>query len=96
MIVFDDAALDDLEQIFDFTQVFDPDWALSQIARVRRAVQVLDEHPFIGRRVNGELRELVISSGKTGFVALYQYEELDDLVRILAVRHQREAGYRDR
>ncbi len=96
MIVFDEGALDDLEQIFDFTQEFDLEWAVSQLARVRRAVQVLDEHPFVGRRVSGELRELVISSGKTGFVALYQYEELDDLVRILAVRHQREAGYRDR
>lgn len=96
MIVFDEGALEDLERIFDFTRDLDLEWALSQIRRVRRAVEILDEHPLIGRRVSGELRELVISSGKTGFVALYQYEELDDLVRILAVRHQREAGFRGR
>lgn len=96
MIVFDEGALDDLAHIFTFTEEMDPDWALSQIARIRRAVLVLDEHPLIGRRVAGEIRELVISSGKTGFIALYQYEELDDLVRVLAIRHQREAGYRGR
>lgn len=96
MIIFDEGALDDLEEIFGFTREFDPEWAVSQVARIQRAVLVLDENPFIGRRVSGEIRELVISSGKTGFIALCQYEELDDLVRILAVRHQRQAGYRGR
>jgi len=39
------------------------------------------------------LRELVISRGCTGYVALYRFEEDQDAVLILAIRHQREAGY---
>jgi hypothetical protein len=43
-----------------------------------------------------DIRELVISAPKTGFIALYHYDEIGDLVRVLAVRHQREACYRRR
>lgn len=96
MIAFDDGALDDLERIFAFNLQFDADWAISQIEMIRRAVLILDEHPRIGRPVKGEIRELVVSVRQTGYVALYQYEELDDLIRVLAIRHQREAGYRGR
>jgi plasmid stabilization system protein ParE len=39
------------------------------------------------------LRELVISRGRTGYVALYSFEEDQDAVLVLAIRHQREAGY---
>jgi len=39
------------------------------------------------------MRELVISSGATGFVALYRHRPVLDRVEILAVRHQREAGF---
>lgn len=46
-----------------------------------------------GRRVEGDLRELVISYGKTGFIALYRFDVQRDEVRILALRHQREIGY---
>jgi plasmid stabilization system protein ParE len=34
-----------------------------------------------------------ISRGSTGYVALYSLEEDQDAVLILAIRHQREAGY---
>jgi plasmid stabilization system protein ParE len=43
--------------------------------------------------VRGALRELVISSGKTGYVALYRLQRGLDEVQLLAVRHQREAGF---
>jgi hypothetical protein len=46
--------------------------------------------------VRGEIRELIISVGKTGYVALYQHDELDGVVRVLGVSHQREAGYSGR
>jgi hypothetical protein len=38
------------------------------------------------------LRELLISYGKSGYVALYSYEQRQDVVLVLAIRHQREAG----
>jgi hypothetical protein len=42
------------------------------------------------------LRKLVISHGESGYVALYEHAPVDDLVRIVAIRHRREAGYRGR
>lgn len=44
--------------------------------------------------MHGDLRELVISYGRTGYVALYRFLPLRDEVRVLAIRHQREIGYR--
>lgn len=49
-----------------------------------------------GRRVcstEGDLRELVISCGRTGYIALYRFVVARDEVRILALRHQREIGF---
>jgi plasmid stabilization system protein ParE len=50
-------------------------------------------HPAVGRPVGANLRELVISRGRTGYLALYAYDDLADTVAVLAVRHQRESGY---
>ena len=58
------------------------------------AVEVLARHPLIGRLAEHAMRELVISRGKTGYIALYDYDADDDRVVILALRAQREAGYR--
>lgn len=63
------------------------------IDRISEAVDVLERHPEIGRLAEQGLRELVISRGKTGYIALYDYHANDDLVVILAIRAQREAGY---
>ena len=59
------------------------------------AIAVLADHPRIGRIVDDEsdARELVISRGKTGYVALYRYDEAHEEVIVAAIRHQREAGY---
>jgi hypothetical protein len=35
----------------------------------------------------------VISRGKTGYLALYHYDEARDRILVLAIRHQREAGF---
>lgn len=97
MIVFADGALADLEEIFAFNLELDAEWAELQFEAIQSAVEILERHPRIGRALpDSEIRELVITAGKAGFIALYQYDELDHVVRILAVRHQREAGYRGR
>jgi plasmid stabilization system protein ParE len=57
------------------------------------ALAILESHPLIGRVAEGGLRELVISRGRSGYVALHDYREAQDLVLILAVRHQKEAGF---
>jgi len=40
-----------------------------------------------------ELREMLITFGDSGYVALYRYEPASDSVYVLAFRHQKEAGY---
>ena len=97
MILFAPGALEDLERIFDFYAATAPQLAREQLARIREAIQLLDRHPLLGRvaRAGSTLRELVISSGKTGFVALYARDRAEGLIRVVAIRHQREVGYRD-
>lgn len=52
---------------------------------------MLENHPFVGRPIRGELRELVISHGRSGHVALHRVRA--GTVVVLALRQQREAGY---
>jgi addiction module RelE/StbE family toxin len=96
VIVFAEEALADLERIFEFNFERDPAAALDHVAKVRSAVMILEEHPQIGRPAaeGSTLRELIISHGKSGYLALYEYSAAEDLIRVVAVRHQREAGYR--
>ncbi len=67
--------------------------AKSQVDAISEAVTILDRHPLIGRAVTNGYRELVISRGKTGFVALYRFSVRADAVTILRIRHQRELAY---
>jgi len=55
-------------------------------------IGILERHPFVGRSCEQGLRELVISYGKSGHVALYSHEPAEDVVLVLAIRHQTEAG----
>ena len=86
-------ALADLERLADFLIETDRLLAEETIGLIEEAVGLLVRHPLIGRPVEPPLRELVISRGRTGYVALFSFEEAHDAVLILAIRHQREAGY---
>ncbi len=86
-------ALADLERLSDFLAETDLHAAANTVNLIADAVAVLEEHPLIGRRAEAALRELVISRGKSGYIALYRYDGERDRVLVLAVRHQREAGY---
>jgi plasmid stabilization system protein ParE len=62
---------------------------------IKRQFKLLASHPERGRPVAlvPELRELNIGFGATGYVALYRHDRSEDIVQILAFRHQKEAGY---
>jgi plasmid stabilization system protein ParE len=94
-IIYSAQALGDLERIVDFLAVQSAESAFEALAQIRTAIAILGQHPRIGRRVRGPMRELVISHGAAGYIALYRFEQSLRLVRILRIRHQREAGYRD-
>lgn len=85
---------EDFERFFDHIAQFDPASAPGRVAEIIEAVQVLATSPLIGRPVKDGKRELVIGRGSHGYVALYRYVPEIDTVFLLAVRSQREAGYR--
>lgn len=92
-VVYSENALANLERAFDFLAKHDPQAALGTARSIGEAVDTLSNHPLIGRIVAGELRELVISYGKTGYIALYRFLPVPDQVRVLAIRHQHELDY---
>jgi len=68
-----------------------------RIAEILDAFQLLIRNPLIGRLADkDDCRELVIGVGVRGYVALYSYDALDDKIVILALRAQRESGFRGR
>ena len=93
-VVYSARALANLEHAFEFIAREDPRAAVAAVRAIRSAVELLADHPLVGRRVEAELRELVISYGRTGYVALYRFLPLRKEIRILAIRHQRELDYR--
>ena len=86
-------ALADLERLCDFLAESDPRAASQTIDLILDAVAILGQHPLVGRPAEADLRELVISRGKSGYLALYRYDGERDRILVLRVRHQREAGY---
>ena len=68
----------------------------------RRAGQVIEQqflllesNPNIGRPFDDipELRELIIPFGDSGYISLYRYRPIEDIVYILNFRHQKEVDY---
>lgn len=88
-------ALADLERLFDFIATHDPKRARERMLSVRRALELLSDHPLLGRAAEDGRRELILSRGRYGYVAKYRRVPADEVVLILAVRHQLEAGYRE-
>ncbi len=68
--------------------------APTRIDELPRGLQVPTHSPLIGRPVTGGKRELVIGRDSRGYVALYRFVASVDMVFILAIRGQRERGYR--
>jgi plasmid stabilization system protein ParE len=92
-VVYSRHAFTDVERLADFLVKEAPTAAVAAIDVIRDGIEILRRHPLVGRPCEEGLRELLISYGKSGYVALYSYEQREDVVLVLAIRHQREAGY---
>jgi plasmid stabilization system protein ParE len=96
-LIWSRAALLDVARLHRFLADKNPAAAQRAVKAIRQGVQVLAQQPGIGRPIADlpdEFREWVIDFGDSGYLARYRFEGLDtDAVLILAVRHQREAGY---
>jgi len=92
-VVYSARALDHIQRAFQFLRDQNPAAALNAVEAIHSAALHLAAHPLVGRRLEGELRELIISYGRTGYMALYRFVVERDDVRVLAIRHQREMGF---
>lgn len=90
-------AEDDLLRLYDFLLQFDIDIAGRALIVIKDGFALLEQFPFSCRKAaNGlhgpRIRELVISFGASGYVALFEIDD-SSTVTVLAVRHQREEDY---
>jgi plasmid stabilization system protein ParE len=92
-VVYSARALDHIERAFQFLRDKNPNAAQIAVTAIQSAVDNLAAHPLVGRRVERDLRELIVSYGHSGYLALYRFLVSRDEVRILAIRHQREVGF---
>jgi plasmid stabilization system protein ParE len=93
-LAYTEQALLDLERLSDFLVESDPQAAQDTAALILDALEILVQHPEIGRKVHFGQRELVISRGQTGYLALYRFLPHIDRILVLTLRHQRESGYK--
>ena len=87
------AAFDDLLRLEEFLVESNDPLVGELLDFILDALQVLTHQPGIGRPVGSGLRELIISRRRSGYLARYEFDEDNDLVRVARIRHQRESGY---
>ncbi len=93
-LIWSRQALLDVQRLYCFLAVKNIAAVTRAIKSVRQGVRVLGYQPGINRTVEdipGEFREWLIDFGNSGYVARYRFD--DETITILAVRHQKEAGY---
>jgi plasmid stabilization system protein ParE len=95
----------DLRRLTDFASEQDPAFGEEVALTILDGLALLERHPFVGRAgrrlseagKKAGLRELVISHGRTGYLALYRLWVAQtgavQKVVVLAIRHQRELDY---
>jgi len=91
-VIVSPKAVKHLERLLEFLKE-DPSAAASAWQTILSGVSILGDHPLAGRPIAGELRELLISFGRTGYVVLYRFIPSRSVVRVLGFRHQRELHY---
>jgi plasmid stabilization system protein ParE len=93
-LIWSPAALQDMQRLHRFLAEQNGEAAKRAVKAIRAGVTILSQQPGVGRPVEemaSEFREWLIPFGEGGYAALYRYD--GETAVILAVRHQKEAGY---
>jgi len=93
-LIWSPSALGDVQRLYRFLASKDEAAAPRAIKAIRTGVKILAHHPEAGRPVEDmepDFREQLINFGSSGYALLYHLD--NEAVTILAVRHQKEAGY---
>lgn len=94
-LIWSPPALEDVQRLYSFLAINDEDAARRTIRTIRAGVKILSHQPEAGRPaedMDPAFREWLIDFGSSGYIALYHFD--GETATILAVRHQKEAGYR--
>ncbi len=93
-LIWSPSALTDVQRLYRFLVIKDQEAARRAIKTLRAGVKILAHQPEAGRPVEDldpVFREWPIDFGNSGYVAFYRFD--GETAIILAVRHQKEAGY---
>jgi len=93
-LIWSPPALADVQRLYRFLAIKDGDVARRAIKTLRAGVKIQARQPEAGRPVpdmDPIFREWLINFGTSGYIALYRFD--GETATILAVRHQKEAGY---
>lgn len=93
-LIWSPPALADVQRLYRSLAIKDVDSARRAMKTLRAGVKILAHQPEIGRPVDDMdpmFREWLINFGTSGYIALYRFD--GETATILAVRHQKEAGY---
>ena len=94
-LIYSNEAFADFERIIEFPRDASPASVEEVVASIQSAILILADHSLIGCKRDAFRRELIISYGHSGYVAMYRHDAAYDVVRILRVKHQRAAGFVD-
>jgi plasmid stabilization system protein ParE len=93
-VIFSPKALHDLERLREFLRPKNPVAAERAAQTIIKSLRTLASQPHAGRPINdlpAAFRDWPIDFGDSGYIARYRMD--NDTIVILALRHQKEAGY---
>ena len=93
-LIWTPKSLQGVQRCYRFLASKNPDAASRAVRAIREGMQIVAAQPGVGRpadKMAPEFREWLIAFGDSGYAVLYQVDSEQAVV--LAVRHQREAGY---
>lgn len=93
-LIWSPAALQDVWRLSGFLAGKSPQAATRAVKTIRSSIKTIAQHPEIGRPAEDmepEFREWLVDFGDSGYIVLYHFDGQTAL--IVAVRHQKEAGY---
>ena len=89
-------ALRNLDRLLIFLKPKNPAATRRAAQAIKKTLKLLEDNPEMGRVIEDmpeDYREVVIDFGKDGYLARYSFDSDEDVVVILAIRHQRELDY---
>ncbi|MHB8950420.1 MAG: type II toxin-antitoxin system RelE/ParE family toxin [Rhodoferax sp.] len=93
-LIWSPRALLDMQRLYRFLAPKNPDAARRAVKAIREGMKTIALQPGVGRPapdMEAPYREWLIDFGDSGYVARYRFA--GQTVVIVAIRHQKEAGY---